>query len=147
MWILGLNGFNARKSCDPNEWRDKIYIGKANQLGSCNHLLAGLRRVFFIPSLQRLYTVKFWLCSYVTGDHHTFWETTHLPLPKPTLTLTSHLGQNVGLGEGQVGSFPATCNDPRFNKRNNILHVQHTFWYISLPSLHFDVKFHKATFS
>ena len=30
-----------------------------------------------------------------------FWETAHLPLPspKPTLTLTSHLGQNVGLGE------------------------------------------------
>jgi len=27
------------------------------------------------------------------------------PSPKPTLTLTSHLGQNVGLGEGQVGSY------------------------------------------
>ena len=25
------------------------------------------------------------------------------PSPKPTLTLTSHLGQNVGLGEGYVG--------------------------------------------
>ena len=24
------------------------------------------------------------------------------PYPKPTLTLTSHLGQNVGLGEGYV---------------------------------------------
>ena len=34
-----------------------------------------------------------------------FWETAHLPLPrpKPTLTLASHLGQNVGLGEGLVG--------------------------------------------
>ena len=31
-----------------------------------------------------------------------FWETAHLPLPSPnpTLTLTSHLGKNVGLGEG-----------------------------------------------
>ena len=29
-----------------------------------------------------------------------FWETAHLPLFKPTLTLTTHLGQNVGLGEG-----------------------------------------------
>ena len=28
------------------------------------------------------------------------------PSPKLTLTLTSHLGQNDGLGEGQVGSFP-----------------------------------------
>ena len=25
--------------------------------------------------------------------------------PKPTLTLTSYLGRNVGLGEGWVGSF------------------------------------------
>ena len=32
------------------------------------------------------------------------------PSPKPTLTLTSHLGQNVGLREGQVGSFPETYN-------------------------------------
>ena len=29
-----------------------------------------------------------------------FWETAHLPLFKPMLTLTTHLGQNVGLGEG-----------------------------------------------
>ena len=35
-------------------------------------------------------------------DHHTF--PGKLPThrsPKPTLTLTSHLGQNVGLGEGR----------------------------------------------
>ena len=39
--------------------------------------------------------------------------------PKRTLTLTSHLRQNVGLGERWVDSFPETCNDPkvvRFNK-------------------------------
>ena len=28
------------------------------------------------------------------------------PYPKPKLSLTSHLGQNVALGEGWVGSFP-----------------------------------------
>ena len=33
-------------------------------------------------------------------------ETAHLPLSKPIFTLASHLGQNVGLGEGWVGSFP-----------------------------------------
>ena len=27
------------------------------------------------------------------------------PFPKPTLTISSYLGQNVGLGEGLVGSF------------------------------------------
>ena len=31
--------------------------------------------------------------------------------PKLTLTLTSHLGQNVGLGDGLVGSFPETYNN------------------------------------
>ena len=34
------------------------------------------------------------------------------PSPKPTLTLTSHLGQNVGLGE-EVGSFPETYPSPK----------------------------------
>ena len=34
------------------------------------------------------------------------------PSPKPPLTLTSHLGENVALGEGWVGSFLETCNDP-----------------------------------
>ena len=33
---------------------------------------------------------------YVSGKLPTY------PSPKPTLPLTSHLGQNVGLGEGQV---------------------------------------------
>ena len=33
------------------------------------------------------------------------------PSPKPTLTLTSHLGQNVCVGEGYVGSFPEAYND------------------------------------
>ena len=34
------------------------------------------------------------------------------PSPKPTLTLFSHLGQNVGVEEGSVGTFPETYNDP-----------------------------------
>ena len=33
------------------------------------------------------------------------------PSPKSTLALTSHLGQNVSLGEGLEGSFPETYND------------------------------------
>ena len=37
-----------------------------------------------------------------------FWETAHYPSPKLTLTLTSYLGQNDGLGKGQVGSLPET---------------------------------------
>ena len=34
--------------------------------------------------------------------------------PKPTLTLTSHLVQNVGSGERWVGSLAETYNDPAF---------------------------------
>ena len=32
------------------------------------------------------------------------------PSLKPTLTVTSYLGQNVGLGEGSMGSFQKTYN-------------------------------------
>ena len=43
---------------------------------------------------------------YVSGKLPTY------PSPKPTLTLTSHLGQNIGLGE-EVGSFPETYPSPK----------------------------------
>ena len=43
---------------------------------------------------------------YVSGKLPTY------PSSTPTSTLTSHLGHNVSLGEGQVGSFPETYNDP-----------------------------------
>ena len=49
-------------------------------------------------------------------DHYTFLgDCPSDPSPKPKLTLiiTSHLGQNVGLGEGYVCSFPETYNDPK----------------------------------
>ena len=34
-------------------------------------------------------------------------------LPHSKFALTSHLGQNVGLGEGWLGSFPESYTDPR----------------------------------
>ena len=37
-----------------------------------------------------------------------FWETAAYTSPKLTLTLSSYLEKNDGLGEGQVGSFPET---------------------------------------
>ena len=40
--------------------------------------------------------------------HTTTQKLTTYPSPKLTLTLASHLGQTVGLGEGQVGSFLET---------------------------------------
>ena len=38
------------------------------------------------------------------------------PSLKPTLTLSSHLGQKVGLGDGSVSSFPEMYYDPFFLK-------------------------------
>ena len=51
------------------------------------------------------------------------------PCPKPTLTLTPCLGQNVGLGEGWVSSFPETGN-PK-SKKNTFAKLQIIF--ASLP--------------
>ena len=44
--------------------------------------------------------------TWKVGVNLSFWETAPYPSPELTLTLTSHLGQNDGLGEGYVGSFP-----------------------------------------
>ena len=35
------------------------------------------------------------------------------PSPIQSFTLTSQLGQDVGLGEGCLGSFPESYSDPR----------------------------------
>ena len=42
-----------------------------------------------------------------------FWETAHLPYPKPTFCPKWELSDNIGLGEGWVGSFPETYNNPK----------------------------------
>ena len=44
----------------------------------------------------------------IYGSSHVSGKLPTYPSPKPKLTLTSHLGQNVGSREGQVGSFPKT---------------------------------------
>ena len=38
------------------------------------------------------------------------------PSPKPTLIIISHLGKNVGLGEGWVSSFSETYNPILFGQ-------------------------------
>ena len=45
------------------------------------------------------------------------WKVLPYPSHKPTLTLTSHLGQNVGLGEGWVVSFPETYDDSQIKQQ------------------------------
>ena len=59
-----------------------------------NEQLIGTPKATFSPHLR--------LCQDKLGKMPTY------PSHKLTLTLTSRLGQNVGLGEGQVISFPET---------------------------------------
>ena len=47
-----------------------------------------------------------------SGSIYVFGKLPTYPSPKSTLTLTSHLGKNVGLGKGLVGSFPETHRTP-----------------------------------
>ena len=49
----------------------------------------------------------------IISDHYIYvsGKVPSYPSPQPTLTFTSHFWQNVGLGEGEVGSFPETYND------------------------------------
>ena len=61
-----------------------------------------------LPLLMASEIVPFFGLLYVS------WKLATYPSPEPTLTLTSHLGQNVGLGEGWAGSFPVTYNDLLF---------------------------------
>ena len=46
------------------------------------------------------------------------WKVLTYPSQKRTLTLTSHLGQNVGLGEGWLGSFPETYDDAQIKQQH-----------------------------
>ena len=51
------------------------------------------------------------------GSFYVSWKLPTYPSTKPTLTLSSYFGKNVGLGEGEGKSFTETKNDPR-NVRN-----------------------------
>ena len=48
-----------------------------------------------------------------SGSHNIVANGPTVSLPHSKFALTSHLGQNVGLGEGWLGSFPETYTDPR----------------------------------
>ena len=74
-----------------------------------------------------------------------------LPPPKPTSTLTRHLGQIVGLREGLVGSFLETYNDsnllsPNVLVKSRILGfgIGNTAQGIRNPSIYWipESKFH-----
>ena len=65
------------------------------------------------------------------------------PSSKPTLTLPYHLGQNVGLGEGKVGSFPEKYNDTEFLGFNSRCDSYLFFWCHAREVI--DISFSSGT--
>ena len=51
--------------------------------------------------LKKVFFHWIWIASFILSwkEEAAWWKLPTYPSPKPTLTLTSHLGQNVGLGE------------------------------------------------
>ena len=78
------------------------------------------------------YTDRIHLGSlYVSGKLPTY------PSPKLTLTLTSHSGKNVGLGEGSVGSFPEMYNDLFILPLHYQYHTLGPMYFRDTPSFSF----------
>ena len=65
------------------------------------------RGIKFIPRLARFNLFNNGV-GYIQTDHQVSGKLPTHPTPEPTSTITFHLGQNDGLGEGKVGSFPET---------------------------------------
>ena len=64
-------------------------------------------------------------CTYIIGSVKVSGKMATYPSPNPTLILTSHFEQNVGLGEGSMGSFPETLNDPLYPSRSLLMWYDH----------------------
>ena len=62
------------------------------------------------PPLEKRVRSQQWdgLQAHSKGSLYVSWNLPIYSSPKSTFKLTSHLGQNIGLGEGRVGSFPET---------------------------------------
>ena len=62
------------------------------------------------PPLEKRVRSQQWdgLQAHSKGSLYISWNLPIYPFPESTLKLASHLGQNVGLGEGRVGSFTKT---------------------------------------
>ena len=64
--------------------------------GSTEGHSAKMSKLYFLTAKQ----VNSLFCEFLFGSLYLAEKLPTYPSPKPTFTLTSHLGQNVGLGEG-----------------------------------------------
>ena len=95
-----LTSFLWSISVHDGPWKSYIIIIKWN----------GNRILFIWMSMHFTRKYLYYWTDRTTSQGHGKLPT--YPSPKPTLTVTSHFGQNVGLGEGRVSSFPKTYDDP-----------------------------------
>ena len=69
--------------------------------------------IILIPA-KKLSPTKLFVIESFFGPIQVSGRLSTYPSPKLTLTLTSHLGQNVGLVEGLGGQFPRNLNSSHF---------------------------------
>ena len=69
--------------------------------------------IILIPA-KKLAPTKLFVIKSFFGPIQVSGKLSTYPSPKLTLTLTSHLGQNVGLVEGLGGQFPRNLNSSHF---------------------------------
>ena len=98
-----------------NKKNNQVFLGVETIFGRLFFLWSG----YCSKSFQCFCIISIGDCTHQQHQETTGKLPTY-PSLKPTLILTSHSRQNVGLGEGQVGSFPDTYNDPkRLNSLSN----------------------------
>ena len=100
--------------------------------GPCNHTMDefSTRAVAKISSC-RVYAIS----RRGIGINLGFWKLPTYPSPKPTLSSSSQLG-NVGLGEGQVGSFPETYIDQGIVQQGSTLDFFFLLFLIKVAGAH-----------
>ena len=77
----------------------------------CFSILLALFFFFMLCfSLLDIFSVHSVTATAKIGSFYVFGNVPTYPSPTPTLRLNSRLGQNIGLGEGWVGSFPRNLN-------------------------------------
>ena len=88
-------------------WLTEVDVLEKNPFKRADALETVMRAAFSNPNVQGLILWSFWsqsswrgpYTSLVDGNDWQVSKNTTYPSLKPTFTLTSHLGQNVGLGE------------------------------------------------
>ena len=112
-------------------WLTEVDVLEKNPFKRADALETVMRTAFSNPSVQGLILWSFWsqsswrgpYTSLVDGNDWQVSKNTTYPSLKPTFTLTSHLGKNVGLGESRWAvsqkrmMIPKDTNPPLYKQQ------------------------------